>query len=358
MKNKPNLNAMVVKHNDLIGQMAKFELSELRLIAYCLAHYDSRKPENTAFIATVEDLTAVFPMDRKSAYAVVRKAMLGVNRKPLEIETEKDQQFWNWFSGFSYRKGEGEFTFHLTPQIQPYLLKLSGSFTRYRLQDVYQFKAASTWKLYERLKRWAAVKKWSVGLDELRLLLGVAGKYPRWDNLKNRLLDFAIEEINKSSDLTVTFEKEKCGRQVSGLVFFIDKKKLDSGNVIEMESGQDRLLKELLGQGVNATTATRYIDEVVAADKVGRITEILPKLAERAKRADTPTAKYILGAIKNELRQGNLFAQEPVYKESLDCWIKKRQGGEVCKVRQRGTAGQRKKCQTCLTDLPLEQMGI
>lgn len=223
---------------------------------------------------------------------------------------------------------------------------------------MYQFKAASTWKLYELLKRWAAVKKWSVGLDELRLLLGVAGKYPRWDNLKNRLLDFAIEEINKSSDLTVTFEKEKCGRQVSGLVFFIDKKKLDSGNVIEMESGQDRLLKELLGQGINATTATRYIDEVVAADKVGRIIEILPKLAERAKRADTPTAKYILGAIKNELRQGNLFAQEPVYKESLDCWIKKRQGGEVCKVRQRGTAGQRKKCQTCLTDLPLEQIGV
>lgn len=100
------------------------------------------------------------------------------------------------------------------------------------------------------------------------------------------------------------------------------------------------------------------IDEVVVADKVGRITEILPKLAERAKKAYTPTAKYILGAIKNELRQGNLFTQQPAYKESLDCWTKKRQNGEACKVRQRGTAGQRKKCQTCLTDLPLEQMGI
>lgn len=74
--------------------------------------------------------------------------------------------------------------------------------------------------------------------------------------------------------------------------------------------------------------------------------------------ADTPTAKYILGAIKNELRQGNLFTQQPAYKESLDCWTKKRQNGEACKVRQRGTAGQRKKCQTCLTDLPLEQMGV
>ncbi len=258
--------------------------------------------------------------------------MLGVNKKPLEIETEKDLQFWNWFSGFSYRKGEGEFTFHLTPQIQPYLLKLSGSFTRYRLQDVYQFKAASTWKLYELLKRWAAVKKWSICLDELRLLLGVAGKYPRWDNLKNRLLDFAIEEINKSSDLTVSFEKEKCGRQVSGLVFFIDKRRQGFGDVIEMESGQDRLLKEMLGQGINATTATRYIDEVVAVDKVGRITEILPKLAERAKKAGTPAAKYILGAIKNELHQGNLFTQQSAYKKSLDCWTKKRQNGEECNV--------------------------
>jgi len=46
---------------------------------------------------------------------------------------------------------------------------------------------ATTWKLHELLKRWVSAKKWSMGLDELRLLLGVAGRYPRWDNLKNKL---------------------------------------------------------------------------------------------------------------------------------------------------------------------------
>jgi hypothetical protein len=41
--------------------------------------------------------------------------------------------------------------------------------------NVYQFKAATNWKLHELLKRWVSAKKWSMGLDELRLLLGWPG---------------------------------------------------------------------------------------------------------------------------------------------------------------------------------------
>ena len=175
MENKPNQNSVVAKHNDLIGQMAKFELSELRLIAYCLAHYDSRKEDNCTFRARVEDFTELFPIDSSNAYRVIRQTMLSLGKKPLEFKEGSECHYWNWFSGFTYNEGNGEFKFKITPEIQPYLLKLEGTFTRYRLRDVYQFRAASTWKLYELLKQWVTKKKWDVDLNELRLLLGVAG---------------------------------------------------------------------------------------------------------------------------------------------------------------------------------------
>jgi len=340
--------------------MAKFNLSELRLIAYCLAHVKSREMEERSFLASVRDLTNLFPIDRKSAYAVVRKAVIGVNSKPLEIETDKEIEFWNWFSGFIYKKNSGEFEFKITPEIMPYLFKLKGSFSRYRLKDVYQFKAASTWKLYEHLNRWKNTAKWHIELDELRLLLGVAGKYPRWQNFKNRIIDSSIKEINESSDLRVNYEKTKQGRKISGLIFFIEIKQPDDEEIINIESNQDVLFKKLLSHGLNEKTVLKYVRLIEKEDKTEIILEKLPRMAENAKAKKAVLAQYITGAIKQELYQGNLYdalPDPPDHKEALDCWTGKRQQGEECKVRKRGTAGQRKKCKICLEKLPVADFG-
>jgi len=360
--NSPNHKSIVAKDNKLIGQMAKFKLSELRLIAYCLAHFDSRKLTNRSFTASVDDLASLFPMDHKSAYAVVHKAVLGVNLKPLEIETEKEIQFWNWFSGFIYKKKTGQFEFRITSEIQPYLLKLEGTFTRYRLENVYQFRAASTWKLYENLKRWQAKKTWSVELDELRLSLGVAGKYTRWNNFRQRVIDSAIGEINKTSDLDIKYETEKRCRRVVGLVFLIDTKQ--TGEVITQESNQEILYKSLISYGIAHKTAAKHVQKADFKDKIDVILDKLPKMVENAKNKHVPLAKYINGAINQELNQGKLsdlfdgLPKPPDHKDALDCWTAKRQKGEKCKVRKRATPGQRKKCQICLNKLSIETFGV
>ena len=359
---KPDHKSIVAKDNELIGQMAKFDLSELRLIAYCLAHYDSRKPENRSFFARVDDLTELFPISPSSAYRVIKQTMLKLGKKPLEIREGSKKKYWNWFSGFVYDEGNGEFEFRITPEIQPYLLKLEGNFTRYRLGDVYQFKAASTWKLYELLKQWFTAGTWRVELDELRLLLGVAGKYPRWDSLKTRIVDPAKSEINETSDLAVSYEKEKKGRRIVALVFKVEETQPD--DVINVESGQEGLYKALMGHGFKHPTATRLAREVDREDKAQLIIDRLPQMAKNAKAKQVPLAKYMTGAINQELKQGQLFddlppkAVVPDHKEALDCWQAKRQTGEECKVRKRGKPGQRKKCKLCFAELPIANFGV
>ena len=247
----PDHNSLVVKDNVLIPQLAKFELSELRFLAYCLAHYNSKETKNRQITARVADLCEFFPMHESSAYRVIKQAILSLGKKPAEFSIGKTLYLYHWFSGLRYQTDTGEFTFCISPEMEPYLLGLAGNFTQWRLGNVYQFKAASTWKLYENLAQWKNTGRWAVGLDDLRLRLGVAGKYPIWNLFNQRLISPAIEEINAVSDLRVEYSQEKRGRRIVGLVFLIDKN-IEDPEVITQEPLEDELCKLLLDHGITA----------------------------------------------------------------------------------------------------------
>jgi len=356
----PDHNSLVVKDNVLIPQLAKFELSELRFLAYCLAHYNSKETKNRQITARVADLCEFFPMHESSAYRVIKQAILSLGKKPAEFSIGKTLYLYHWFSGLRYQTDTGEFTFCISPEMEPYLLGLAGNFTQWRLGNVYQFKAASTWKLYENLAQWKNTGRWAVGLDDLRLRLGVAGKYPIWNLFNQRLISPAIEEINALSDLRVEYSQEKRGRRIVGLVFLIDKN-IEDPEVITQEPLEDELCKLLLDHGITAKTAQDYAKKIVALGKTETIIAKLPGISERAKKKENSQA-YILGAIKNELGQMSLFEappqKKPDHAEALDCWNQKRQKKELCQVRERGEAGQRKKCQICLEKLPVDTWGV
>lgn len=358
---KPTHNSVVTKHNDLISKMAKFQLSELRLIAYCLAHYDSRKPENYIFTARVEDLVEIFPsMHKKYAYDVIRKTMLELNKKPLEFQKGNEHFFWNWFSGFSYKAGEGEFTFHINPNIQPYLLNLKKYFTRYRLASVYQFSSASTWKFYENLNRWKNTGAWYISLDELKLLLGVENKYPRFNSFRERCIESSLKEINQKSDIVVHYEKETKRKTVVALKFFIDKRQPEK--IINIENPKVSLLKLLLICGISHTASNNCVNKICRVNKEEHFIKKVPQIQKRWTSSKGVLPKYMLGAINRELEELELTPQEqpqkPDYLVSLDCWNAKRQSGETCPVRKRGKAGNRKKCKICLEKINIEDFGI
>jgi len=323
----PSLNAIVTKHNFLLPKLAKMELSELRLLTYCLAHYDSR-PEHRAndetpdgypipqeFIshtATVQDLLDIFPgMGKQTAYAVVRKAVKGINSKPFEDtfilpNGKKENVLFYWFSGFRYSNEEGRFTFRLSPDIVELVLSQDSNFTRFRLKNVYQFKSGLTWKLYELLKQWVVAGRWAVDLDELRLSLGISGKYLVWQNFKDWVLDKSIKEINEQSDIVVKYEKKKRVRAVSGVVFFINSKEAEAKEndprLIATLGDTNRDVRLLMGVGINQTNAEHL--SRLAADANKDLSVFLERATARyeAKPVEERGAKqaYIYKALYDE----------------------------------------------------------
>ena len=236
--------------------------------------------------------------------------MLGINQKPLRFKEGRKKYFWNWFSGFTYEEGTGEFEFRITPEIQPYLLGLKDSFTRYRLGAVYQFKSAHTWKLYENLKKEAFKRQWSIALDELKLLLGVPGKYKNTYEFGRRIINPAITEINELSDLKVSFEKRKRGRSIVGLLFFIDDKQPE--DVVNIETPKQALTRLLAMEGVSEKTIANYITMADSQNKIDRCIEQFPKIVARWNKNKGPKLKYLLGSLKNEINQQTLFHNKEV----------------------------------------------
>ncbi len=322
MIKKPTHHSIIAKDNSVIEKLSNYNLSELRLIAYCLACYDSRAPENRSFTARVKDLQELFPMDKHSAYAVVKQTAKGINAKPMEFNNEKENYLVWWFSSLKYTHHEGIFEFKLSDDICPYLLGLDKFFTKYRLKDVYQFKAASTWKLYENLKKAyqnGRSNKWSVDLEALRLLLGIPGKYSRWNNFKQRVIEPAQKEINKLSDIRISYELNKHVRSVIGLTFFIDTKQPE--DIINIENPVDSLYRLLLSHGVHKKTADDYTQMAKDKKKVHHLLKKIPAIVKRWEKSKKgPKQQYLLGAIKEEINQRLLFPDQPPSTASID-WL-------------------------------------
>ncbi len=353
---KPTLNSIVQKSNSLVPIMSEYDLQELRLIAYCIAHYDSRKPDNRKFTAKVSDLDSIFSMDKDSAYSVIKRVVRAMKPFELKMSDGREKYIW-WFEDFEYIPNKGEVKFMLTSGITPYILELKERFSFYKLCDVHKFKAASTWHLFENLNRWKNAGGWHVSLKELHGILGADGKYPRFDSFRQRLIDPAVAEINEKSSLNVEYVKETSGKSVVALRFFIDSKQPDY--VITVESQKNKLLRLLLCCGIRHNAAENIINQIVGAGREAQFIKKIPEMQKRwcAEKGSMP--RYVAGAIKRELAQRPAKAEaKPEHMEALNCWIGKKHRKEVCKVRLRGGTPYRKKCQICLSKIPPADFGI
>lgn len=386
----PSLNAVVTKHNTLLPKLAKMELSELRLLTYCLAHYDSRPDHRVyetlpdgypvlqdfvSFTATVKDLINIFPgMGKHTAYAVVRKAVKGINSKPYEErhylpDGSSEDVLLYWFSGFRYNNDRGQFTFMISPDIVNLVLSQKNNFTRFRLRHVYQFRSGLSWKMYELLKQWAVAGRWAVDLDELRMSLGVPGKYPTWRDFKKRILDNPIKEINEQSDIVVRYEKKKRVRAVSGVVFFInskeDEERKNDQSIVANIGDTNNDIRLLMGVGLNQSNAEHLSRLAADANKDLSIflDKVLARWEEKPDEDKPPKQAYVYKALYNEFtpslfdniekksvkitqdKQREISNENNKYmKEVIACASYKiRESGQECPARKPHT----KKCLVC-----------
>lgn len=218
----------VWQSNRLVEAAHSLTLNEKRLVIAAAALHDPRKPLPSKGTVTLhaDDFADVFGIEsRGHVYEALEdtarrlgnrwiRTIYNRHGKPAERNVR-----WVWM--VEYRKGEGAVVLGFSPGVAPYLTLLHTEYTRYKLKQIGSIGSFYGLRLYELCAQFRKAGERTIPLARLRDMLDLGDKYSSIKNLRVRVLDPAIAEINKHTDLRVVMTSERKGRTVVGFHFDI-----------------------------------------------------------------------------------------------------------------------------------------
>jgi plasmid replication initiation protein len=230
MQTKTNL---VVKSNRLIEASYRLNVNELRIVLFSIVQ--ARETQTGLFPDLPVTISATafakqFGLDTKIVYAQLKEAMDQLYDRSILIYDTDELGFWRatktrWISTASYIDGLGNIQVIFAPKVIPYILRLESEFTQYRIEKIGKMSSAYAIRMYEILLQYLVAGTRTIPIKTLREMLVIEdGKYKLMADFKRWVIDLAVEQINKHSDITVSYKPQKTGRMITALVFKIKSK--------------------------------------------------------------------------------------------------------------------------------------
>ena len=113
----------------------------------------------------------------------------------------------------------------LHEDIIPYISQLREQFTQLMLDDVVDFGSFYSYRVYLMMMQFRSTGICTIKVNDLREALDLKDKYEATKDLKVRVIDTAVDEINEKSPFNVTYEMTKTGRKFTHLVLKFKPKK-------------------------------------------------------------------------------------------------------------------------------------
>jgi plasmid replication initiation protein len=222
------MSELVVKDNALMNASYNLALVEQRLILLAIIEArESGKGINANDPLTVhaESYISHFRVEKHTAYQALKDACKDLFARQFSYQEKRGRGRINitsrWVSQIGYMDDMATVELIFAPAVVPLITRLEEQFTQYDIEQISSLSSAYAVRLYELLICWRSTGKTPViALDEFRKRLGVLDtEYTRTDNLKIRVIEQAIKQINQHTDITATYEQHKAGRLITGFSF-------------------------------------------------------------------------------------------------------------------------------------------
>lgn len=204
---------IVRQANDLIESLYKLPtISEERIIRLLISQIKPSDEDFKTYRISVSDFAEIFNIKETSGrlYEQIDKATDALTTRKLGIRKGKSYLHVNWLSSALYVDGSGYVDLRFDPYLKPFLLHLSGYYTKYQIKQIAHFQSRYSIRLYELLKMETfktpkdGIFKKIFDYSELRETLGIEeGEYTRVNDFKKDIIDVAFREINARSDLSI-----------------------------------------------------------------------------------------------------------------------------------------------------------
>lgn len=163
--------------------------------------------------------------------AQLRATAKSLMSKVLEvIEDDEEWELLSWFSYFHYKKGV--ITCRFDKSMKPYLLELQ-QYVLADIRHIIQIQSEYSRRIYLLLKERFDFGTRTFNIEELQDILQVPQSYKRYDNFKRKVLETAERDINKYTDIRVSFTEKKVIRKVESITFSIKKNLVDFKKFVE-----------------------------------------------------------------------------------------------------------------------------
>ncbi|WP_211656057.1 replication initiation protein [Planococcus alpniumensis] len=218
-------NYLVSQRNDLIEARHTNPLSvrEQKIILTMVSMIEPTDGDFKDYRISIKEFSEMLGLEGSVKYTELKEITKDLMSKSIEIpRTDGGWLFANWISSAEYQKGEGVIALSFSPKLKPYLLQLKDTFTTYRLSNILSLKSTYSIRLYELMKKWQHLGSWSCSIEKFKEKMGIEHKkYPRYANLKARVLNPAIQEVNEKTDVFISLTEIKKGRSVNKIKFAI-----------------------------------------------------------------------------------------------------------------------------------------
>lgn len=219
----------VVKKSNYFIMNCSYDLSleEQKLILTLASMVQPNDEDFKPYKFKIADFMELLGVDTKTKYTEVPKITKELMKKVFEIEEDDTLIQTAWLSSATYKKGSGMVEIEFSPKLKPYMLKLNGLFTQYKLANILSMKSKYSPRIYEILKcnEFKQQGYIEIEVEELRKLLKADNVYPKYNDFKRYILERTQKELKKISDISFDFEETKTGRKVTSIKFFIKSNK-------------------------------------------------------------------------------------------------------------------------------------
>lgn len=212
------------QHNALTN--ARYEYTELQLdLLFFVVSKLRKEQKNTTYELNIRELSELTGKKYNASY--LHKATADMGSRVFEVLTEKSyEQLW-MFQRVKYLLGQGIIEIKLTEDILPYLFDLKDNFTSYELASALRLTSKYAKRIYQYCSQWkdlGETKKYD--LQDFRRMLGLIDekgneKMKQIKELREKVLDVAVKQINEHTELHISYTLEKRVRTFKNIVFTV-----------------------------------------------------------------------------------------------------------------------------------------
>ena len=230
---------VVKKSNSLTEayySLSVVEYRVLHMVFTALAEHDVNADfyKKVRFTVRADDYMELYGVDRATAYQALKEASERLFNRYFSYDEYVDERIGlveriksRWVQKIGYIEKHACITMYLTSDVLSMVGQLKNQFTHYQLSMMSDLSSIHAIRIYEMMMQWRTTKVVpSISIDDLRGRLGISeNEYPRMYDFKKYVLDHAVNAINEHTDITVSYEQQKSGRNITGFIFKFKQKK-------------------------------------------------------------------------------------------------------------------------------------